>query len=489
MLLTPSQDRTYQQLARLSSSFPAIVVQGKAGSGKHVLVEKFLSTQSEGISRLDLCHLSLHQSSSLAPSNFYQHLISLIDQSRWIYIRHWDRIKDVLEDYTIPHRYFPRYALAKFIDEIQDQDKRLIVTTEADIKLDTTNFWIIRHEITPEDLTSLLGTTFSSFLPTVRKASLGQVTQILAYAKSFSSEEHESRFKEATIKVCGSSLDTEESVEETWPHINLIGMESILEIIEAAIIFPLEFGSDQVPLKKGIVLAGPPGTGKTSIGRWLAHRLRGKLYLVDGSVGVSGDSLIGTFRETLDQAYQNAPAVVFIDDVDHLFDHADTYRAFLTLLDGVENKHRGNISIIATCMDITRIPSSLIRGGRLELCLETQLPGSEVREKILKLGLERILLLLNRFEAEGKISPLGQVFREDITSQRLIQYLTSQTIGWNCADLQRCLDDTLRYILSHQSSSLPRLQSIGTLSIQAIRRQYELVKRPEDKVDCNSIYN
>ena len=49
----------------------------------------------------------------------------------------------------------------------------------------------------------------------------------------------------------------------------------------------------------------------------------------------SGQNLIDSFSRSINLASKNAPAVVFIDDVDVLFQHDDTYRAFLTILDGL----------------------------------------------------------------------------------------------------------------------------------------------------------
>ena len=69
---------------------------------------------------------------------------------------------------------------------------------------------------------------------------------------------------------------------------DLKGMDEVIRALEANVILPLENAelAEELELKpkRGVLLAGPPGTGKTTVGRALAHRLRSKFFLIDGTV-------------------------------------------------------------------------------------------------------------------------------------------------------------------------------------------------------------
>ena len=501
--LTPNQEKTCHQLRKLLAAIPAVIVHGESGTGKDHIVDKYLKEISSRVTivRFDICDISLAENNPLHPSNFYSHLIEKLervnpDKPSCFYIRHWNKIKEIMEDYNINHRYFPRYALSRFIDQLKLVHQQIIVTADQDPRVDTAKHWSIEHRIDQEDVRFFLGQHFSqsdveAILPHAKKAKIGHLHQAISYTKAFPDEETLFRLKEALVKIYGSSLDPARSIVETMPKINLIGLEQILETIETSIIGPMQLSLDQVPLKKGIVLAGPPGTGKTSIGRWLTYRLRGKLYLVDGYSGVSGNTLFTAINDAIEQAKRNAPAVVFIDDVDLFFDQPDTYRSFLTLLDGLENKHRGGVCIIVTCMDIAKIPSSLIRGNRLELCLETQLPDLVNRQRILRLGFDRMLQLIQRLGNEGKINSIDVgCLSRDFNNDDFVRYVASQMGSWNYADIQRYLDDVLRTILCDPNSKgVIKIRDITTKIIANVRRQYHLVRRPEEKADTTYIYS
>src|SRR5581483_7999995 len=102
----------------------------------------------------------------------------------------------------------------------------------------------------------------------------------------------------------------------------------------------------------------------------------------------------GSLEELFRKATQNAPAVIFIDDADEVFERSDTQRLLLTLLDGLRDYNRQNVCVIVTCVNTNCITPSLIRGGRLELMIKLHLPNDNTIEKMLNLGLERIQKVL-----------------------------------------------------------------------------------------------
>jgi SpoVK/Ycf46/Vps4 family AAA+-type ATPase len=279
----------------------------------------------------------------------------------------------------------------------------------------------------------------------------------LRYAQAVMAESLISVYREAVIKTSDTPLDVEKEVPCPTDE-DLIGLEPLLEEIRINILHPIALNHPDIPMKKGILVAGPPGTGKTSLGRWLAHQLRGKFYLIGGESGISGPSFIDTVGATLGKAMKQAPAVVFIDDVDTIFSQPDSYRALLTQLDGLDNSSRTGVCVIVTCMDIRKVPASLLRGGRLELCLTTTLPNRDSVARLVDQGLDK----LQRVYLDVKKLDL-------IIDPSLRRHLITRMLGWNCADINRCFEDALRYLTSEE---IPNLTAFFDRNIELIQEQY-----------------
>src|SRR5262249_18343436 len=92
---------------------------------------------------------------------------------------------------------------------------------------------------------------------------------------------------------------------------DLKGVDDVIQSLEANIILPLE--NDELSAefnlkpKRGVLLAGPPGTGKTTVGRALAHRLKSKFFLVDGTFISGTGGFYGRIHQVFEAAKQNAP--------------------------------------------------------------------------------------------------------------------------------------------------------------------------------------
>ncbi|MBN8885792.1 MAG: AAA family ATPase [Rudaea sp.] len=173
---------------------------------------------------------------------------------------------------------------------------------------------------------------------------------------------------------------------------SLPGAEHIAEALETNIVLPFENRELAAELglkpKRGVLLYGPPGTGKTSIGRALAHRIQGKFFLIDGTFITEPPTVFfQRIQKVVQEAKDNSPSVLFIDDADILFkiDHvAGLSRYLLSLLDGLESATAGNVCVMMTAMDPKKIPEALLRSGRVELWLDTKAPDETTRARILQ---------------------------------------------------------------------------------------------------------
>jgi SpoVK/Ycf46/Vps4 family AAA+-type ATPase len=170
---------------------------------------------------------------------------------------------------------------------------------------------------------------------------------------------------------------------------DLQGIDDLIVSLETHVVLPLENDALATEYglhpKRGVLLLGPPGTGKTTIGRALAHRLKSRFFRVDGTFIPGTDDFYWRIKSVFRQAQHNAPAVVFIDDCDAMFQSGQElglYRYLLTMLDGLESEGCRDVCVIFTAMELADLPPALLRSGRIELWLETRLPDATARQRI-----------------------------------------------------------------------------------------------------------
>lgn len=193
-----------------------------------------------------------------------------------------------------------------------------------------------------------------------------------------------------TLRTFGLASNVDLAEVQRVTLADLKGVDHVIQSLEANVILPLEQVelADELRLKpkRGVLLAGPPGTGKTTVGRALAHRLKSKFFLIDGTC-ISGTSgFYGRVQQVFEEAKHNAPAIIFVDDSDVIFESGQEmglYRYLLTMLDGLESASSGQVCVMLTAMNIAHIPPALVRSGRIELWLEMTLPDDAARTAIL----------------------------------------------------------------------------------------------------------
>lgn len=188
-------------------------------------------------------------------------------------------------------------------------------------------------------------------------------------------------------------------------------LDEIREVVELPLTHPELFEKVGVEPPKGILLYGPPGTGKTLIAKAIANETKSKFISISGPEIVSkyyGESE-QHLREKFEEAENNAPAIIFIDEIDSIAPkrsetQGETERRIvaqlLTLMDGM--KSRGRVIVIATTNRPDSIDEALRRGGRFDREIEIGVPDKEGRLQILKIHTKNMPLSLPKTDDSEK---------------------------------------------------------------------------------------
>ncbi len=167
-------------------------------------------------------------------------------------------------------------------------------------------------------------------------------------------------------------------------------LQSVIEDPESA----RRFGVDP---PTGLLLAGPPGTGKTSVAKVLAAQARCSFYPISGADVMSkwvGESE-GNIRRLFDRARDNRPSIVFIDEIDAVAGRRGEVEVndgqvnqLLAEIDGVSGQH--GVFVVGATNRPDQLDPALLRGGRLSRTIVLGLPDEEGRLAILELHAARM---------------------------------------------------------------------------------------------------
>ncbi|MDT0156160.1 ATP-dependent zinc metalloprotease FtsH [Microbacterium sp. ARD32] len=194
---------------------------------------------------------------------------------------------------------------------------------------------------------------------------------------------------------------------------------------------PAKFQAIGARIPKGVLLYGPPGTGKTLLARAVAGEAGAPFYSISGSdfvemfVGVGASRV----RDLFNQAKENAPAIIFIDEIDAVGRHRgaglgggndereQTLNQMLVEMDGFDPN--ANVIVIAATNRPDILDPALLRPGRFDRQIGVDAPDLKGRQKILEV------------HAKGK--PLSKSVELEVVARK--------TPGFTGADLANVLNE------------------------------------------------
>ena len=281
------------------------------------------------------------------------------------------------------------------------------------------------------------------FLALLLKVNQDKVRAFFNNGKKEEKSAFDTELTKSQAKVVQDDLNSNiQAVSSNITFKDIAGIKEIKEELEEIVDFLnnpkkyLEFG---IKLPKGVLLVGPPGVGKTLIARAVAGEADVPFFYQSGAsfvhiyVGMGAKKV----RELFAKAKQNAPAIIFIDEIDAVGkarsgksndERESTLNELLTQMDGFDGDN--GVIVIAATNKIEVLDDALLRAGRFDRRVHVGLPNIDDRKKILELYLN------NR--------------NHEINIERLV----NETAGFSSAALATLINEALLNMIKNDKKIL-----------------------------------
>lgn len=279
-------------------------------------------------------------------------------------------------------------------------------------------------------------------------------------------------FQEALLQVEPSAMREVliEIPNVTWSDIGGLDpvKKDLREAVEWPIRYPQIFKHLQTKTPKGILLFGPPGTGKTMMAKAVAHESECNFISVKGPELISkwvGESEKG-IREIFRKARQASPSIIFFDEIDALVPKRGSYSdathvtesvvsQILTEMDGMEELK--NVTIIAATNRPDMLDDALLRPGRLERHIYVPPPDVEGRKKIFEVYLKDVDTMM--------------------TSDISIEELVNRTDGFVGADIESLVREAklaaMREFITLMEDKSSREMEEAVVNVRITKRHFD----------------
>ncbi len=398
--LTPGQKKVADEIIVGLSVGKVCLLQGDSGSGKTVLL-RHVGRSLGGV------FLSIGRFISLlrdrTPAAIEETFIELLEHhlriTNLLVVDDLHLITRVVDSFNYPRMRLFECALAAILEQLETGDRKLVFATDLEEAPSVLRLHAYHWKLPAPNAADYeavcrvyLSTTSDKldypklydFAPALNYYQLKNACVWLRREPEVTHAAF-SEFLAAHHMISNVDIDEVEPVD--WK--DLKGVDDVITELEAKVALPFENQALacelQLKPKRGVLLAGPPGTGKTTIGRALAHRLRSKFFLIDGTIVAGTNDFFAKVERIFEDAKKNAPSIIFIDDADVIFEGGNQgfYRYLLTMMDGLESASAERVCVMLTAMDASSLPRAILRSGRIELWLHIRLPDEDARREIL----------------------------------------------------------------------------------------------------------